>query len=210
MKSAKGLESSLSEIVDTIKTVNGVIGIILFGSVARGDHDEGSDIDLLVIFKDQDAMRKNEWEVTRRIPSDVFAQSICVCPSTLEAMNPVFLQSIFEDGVILYMQHPFTLRLKSAGVAPYLIVSYGLGALSQREKQKVDYQLFGRVAEGHSYAGLVEKHGGRRLGRGCLLIPTQGSESVLSLLDERGLKYDLLEVYLPKIENSSLRFLNSL
>jgi len=210
MRSAKDLEPSLSEIVDVIKTVDGVIGIILFGSVARGDYDEGSDIDLLVIFKDENTMRKNEWEVTRRIPSDVFAQSICVCPSTLEAANPVFLQSVLEDGVILYMQHPFVLKLKSAGVAPYLIVSYGLGVLSQREKQKVDYQLFGRVAGGRSYAGLVDKYGGRRLGRGCFLIPKEGSEPVLRLLDEHGLRYELVEAYLPKIEKSPLRFLSSL
>jgi len=210
MRSAKDLESSLSEIVDAIKTVDGVIGIILFGSTARGDHDEGSDIDLLIIFKDQDAMRKNEWEVTRSIPSDIFAQSICVCPSTLETTNPVFLQSVLEDGVILYMQHPLVLKIKSASLAPYLIVSFGLGILSQREKQKIDYKLFGRVSEGRSYAGLVEEHDGRRLGRGCFLIPKEDSESVLSLLDEHGLRYELLEAYLPKIKESPLRSLSSL
>ncbi len=210
MRSAKDLESSLSEIVDAVKTVDGVIGIILFGSVARGDYDEGSDIDLLVIFKDEDTMRKNEWEVTCRIPSDIFAQSICVCPSMLAGANPVFLQSVSEEGVILYMQYPFVLKLKSAGAAPYFIVCYGLGVLSQREKQKVDYRLFGRVAGKRSYAGLVDKYGGRRLGRGCFLVPKGGSKFVLNFLDKHNLKYELLEVYLPKIEKSPLRSLPSL
>ena len=200
MKSAKSLELSLSEIVNAIRTVDGVIGIILFGSVTRGDYDEGSDVDLLVIFKDEDVLRRNEWEVTRRIPSNIFAQSICVCPSMLKTMNPVFLQSVSEDGVILFMQHPFVLRVQSACVVPYFIVSYGLGGLSQREKQKVDYKLFGRVVGKRTYGGLVERYGGRRLGRGCFLIPKESSEFVLNRLREFNLRYELMEVYLPNIE----------
>ncbi|MDI6905658.1 MAG: nucleotidyltransferase domain-containing protein [Candidatus Bathyarchaeia archaeon] len=191
---------SLSEIVDAIKTVEGVIGIILFGSVARGDYDEGSDIDLLVIFRDEDLMRRNEWEVTRRIPSDVFAQSICVCPSMLKSANPVFLRSVLDDGVILYMRHPFVSRFQLACGVPYFIVSYSLEGLSQREKQKVDYKLFGRVVGERSYEGAVEKCGGKRLGRGCFLVPKESSESVLNLLKKYSLRYDLMEAYLPKVE----------
>ena len=84
MKSARQLESILPELVGAIKTVEGVVGIILFGSAARGEADEGSDIDLLVLFEDEDKMRRNEWEVTRRIPPKTFVQTICACPSTLD------------------------------------------------------------------------------------------------------------------------------
>jgi len=200
MKSLKWLESSLSKIVDAIKTVDGVIGIILFGSVARGKADQGSDIDLLILFKDENAMRINEWEVTRRIPPDMFTQSICVCPSTLKAVNPVFLQSVLEDGIILYMQHPLDLRLRLASTVPYLIVSYSLEGLPQREKQKIDYRLFGKLAGERSYVGLIEKHGGKRLGRGCFLIPKESSEPVVSLLNKHNLKYELMEVHVPKTQ----------
>lgn len=200
MRLVRNLESNLSEIVDAIKTVEGVVGIVLFGSVARGDYDEGSDIDLLVIFRDENLMRRNEWQVTRRIPSDVFAQSICVCPSMLKSVNPVFLRSVLEDGVILYMRHPFVLRFQSACGVPQLIVSYSLDGLSQREKQKVDYELFGRVVGERIYEGAVGNCGGKRLGRGCFLVPKESSESVLSLLKRCNLRYDLMEVYLPKVE----------
>ena len=44
------LRSSLREaFADSFK------GMILYGSYARGDHDEGSDVDLLVLFEDKDA-----------------------------------------------------------------------------------------------------------------------------------------------------------
>jgi len=109
MKLAKQLESGLSELVSAIQTVDGVIGIILFGSFARGEADDGSDIDLLIVFENEEKMRENEWEVTRRIPSHIFAQSICVCPSTLKEMNPVFVQSVLREGTILYLRYPWML-----------------------------------------------------------------------------------------------------
>jgi hypothetical protein len=196
MKLVGQLELSLSEIVKALKTVDGVIGIILFGSVARGEADEGSDIDLLVLFEDEDKMRKNEWEVTRRIPPNIFAQSICVCPSTLKQMNPVFIRSVFEEGIILYMRYPWVLESRLANAVEFLLVTYSLEGLSQREKQRVDYKLFGRVLGKHSYPGLVEKCGGKRLGRGCFLVPRENAEAVLNFLNEHSIKHEFTEAYI--------------
>ncbi|NIU82725.1 MAG: hypothetical protein GWN31_04680 [Candidatus Thorarchaeota archaeon] len=197
MRSVSRLESSLSEIVNAIKTVDGVIGIILFGSVTRGKADEGSDIDLLVLFENEDKMRRNEWEVTRRIPSNLFTQSICACASTLERMNPVFIQSVLEDGLILYAQHPLVLRSRLANALACLIVTYSLENLPQKEKQKVNYELFGRRVAERRYLGLVEELGGRRLGRGCFLIPKENAEVVLNTLNAHDAKYESMEVYIP-------------
>lgn len=201
----KQLESSLSKIVAAVKDVEGVVGIILFGSFARGEADEGSDIDLLVLFEDEDLMRKGEWEVTRLIPADVFAQSICACPSTLEEMNPVFLQSVLEEGVILYMRHPFALRSRLTSISPHLVVTYSLRGLSQREKQKVDYRLFGRTVGEHRYEGIVEECGGKRLGRGCFLIPKENAQTILGLLDRHNVKYESMDVYVPSKTEIFLR-----
>lgn len=205
MSLVKQLESSLSKIVAAVKNVEGVVAVILFGSFARGEADEGSDIDLLVLFEDEDAMRRNEWEVTRRMPADVFAQSICVCPSTLKEMNPVFLQSVLEEGVILYMRHPLVLRSRLASISPHLVVTYALKGLSQREKQRVDYRLFGRTVGKHHYEGIVEECGGKRLGRGCFLIPEENAQKVLDLLDKYHVKYELMDVYVPDKTESFLQ-----
>jgi len=197
MRSVSQLESSLSEIVNAIKTVDGVIAIILFGSVARGEADEGSDIDLFVLFDDEDKMRLNEWEVTRRVPSNVFAQTICACPSTLGKLNPVFLDSVLKDGLILYAQYPLILKSRLAGATACFIVTYSLKDLPQKEKQKVNYQLFGSEVAGRRYIGLVEQGGGRRLGRGCFLIPREKAEGVLNVLNKHDIKYNTIETYTP-------------
>lgn len=197
MKSVGQLGSSLSEIVNAIKTVDGVIGVILFGSVARGEADEGSDIDLFVLFVDEDSMRRNEWEVTRRVPSEVFAQIICACPSTLEKVNPVFLQSVLEDGLILYSQYPLIFKSRLMNATAFLIVRYSLEGLPQKVKQKLSYRLFGSEVGGRRYFGLVEQGGGRHLGRGCLLIQKEKAEDILNALSECGVKYEIIETYTP-------------
>ena len=197
MKSVSQLGSSLSDVVNAIKTVDGVIGVILFGSVARGEADEGSDIDLFVLFVDEDNMRRNEWEVTRRVPPEVFAQTICACPSTLEKVNPVFLQSVFEDGLILYAQYPLVFKSRLMNATAFLIVRYSLEGLPQKVKQKLSYRLFGSEVGGRRYPGLVEQGGGRHLGRGCFLIPKEKAEDVLNTLSECGVNYEIIETYKP-------------
>ncbi len=56
MKLGGKLESDLSRLVEIISSFKEVIGVILFGSIARGDFDEYSDYDILVIFKDKGSM----------------------------------------------------------------------------------------------------------------------------------------------------------
>jgi predicted nucleotidyltransferase len=50
----------LSEVVRTLRTRFGAVEVILYGSAARGDLDEESDIDLLVVLPKLDWTRQKE------------------------------------------------------------------------------------------------------------------------------------------------------
>jgi len=63
MKLVGKLESDLDRLVEAISNVEGVLAIILFGSRARGDYDEYSDYDLLVVFQNDEVM----WENRRKL-----------------------------------------------------------------------------------------------------------------------------------------------
>jgi predicted nucleotidyltransferase len=184
----------LCEVVDAIKGVDGVVGVVLFGSTARGEADEGSDLDLLVFFEDEEKLREGEWEVTRRIPPKIFAQSICVSPSTAQEMNPTFLRSVLEEGILLYARYPLALKANQLGAVPSLIISYSLAKLPQKEKQAINYKLFGRGIQQRRYRGLVGEVGGRHLGRGCMLLPEEAAGAVLSLLGKHNVKYQIMRV----------------
>jgi len=62
-------------------------------------------------------------------------------------------------------------------------------------KQKVDYKLFGKVIGERKYPGLEEECGGKRLGRGCFLVPKENAKTVLDFLTEHNIKYELSDVY---------------
>ncbi|HID90884.1 TPA: hypothetical protein EYP44_02875 [Candidatus Bathyarchaeota archaeon] len=90
---------------------------------------------------------------------------------------------------------------------------YSLENLTQTEKQKVSYKLFGKKAGRRRYLGLVERCGGRRLGRGCFLVPKADAGEALSTLREHGVRHQTTEVYMCPAEDpvaSFKRFYRSL
>jgi len=80
----------------------GVVGVFLFGSFARGDYDEFSDHDLLVIFEDKVSMWQSWDELFQAVGN--LRMDLHVIPETLEefeAANPVFLEELFKYGKVL-------------------------------------------------------------------------------------------------------------
>jgi len=62
-------EYDLSRLATLISSIDEVIANILFGSIARGDYNEYSNYDLLIIFKDKESMWSRWDELFRRVGS---------------------------------------------------------------------------------------------------------------------------------------------
>ena len=80
--------------------------IILFGSMARGDADEYSDIDLIVVKKSDKRFVERLVEVTAYLPRDVVRADVLVyTPEEFQSMqekgNP-FIEQALKDGIVLY------------------------------------------------------------------------------------------------------------
>ena len=52
----------IKELISKIGKIKGVLAVIMFGSYARGEFDEGSDVDL-VLFLDDETLRLGRREV---------------------------------------------------------------------------------------------------------------------------------------------------
>jgi predicted nucleotidyltransferase len=81
--------------------------IILFGSYARGDSDQDSDLDLLVIKDSQQKNREIRREIDslltgRRFGIDVIVRSPEEVEENLKDGNPFYLNHIFKEGKVLY------------------------------------------------------------------------------------------------------------
>jgi len=183
----------LSKLVQAITSVEGVLAVILFGSRARGDYDEHSDYDLLVVFENDELMWKNRRQLYQNIGNlGLFTQVLTRSIKELtEKTEPTFLQNILQHGILLYLRYPFTAPALAQNLKPATIVSYHLAKLPHNQKMKVNYRLFGK----QNKKNLVEETGGRKLGEGCFMIPTESLEKVTTILKQFDVPFDTIRVY---------------
>ena len=83
--------------------------IILFGSMARGDADEYSDIDLILIKKTETRFVQRLVEAGSYIPLDLSVDIFVYTPEEFQVMveneNP-FIEQALKDGVTIYEKTP--------------------------------------------------------------------------------------------------------
>ena len=185
MVSRSDLKQDLDLLVKAVTEVPGVAALILFGSHAKGTADEGSDLDILVLFKDADSMRNHKRELFERVaPLGLFVQLLV---RTVEEFwsrtDPFFRQEILTHGQILYLRHPVQQIFD-----PVAIVSFELKDLTHREKMQLVYRT-NRILES----------GGKRMGRGCLMVGRETLPELEALLRSFGARYTITHAYLPSV-----------
>ncbi len=101
--SQRATSISTQEIVDTILRDYGPVEkIIFFGSAARGEADEYSDIDLIIVKEtDKPFVRRSVEAPYFRISSDIFVYTPQEFEQMKEDENP-FIESALEQGIVLY------------------------------------------------------------------------------------------------------------
>jgi len=181
--------------VNAITKVEGVVAIILFGSRAKGNYNEHSDYDLLIVFEDDEVMWRNRrklYENTGKLGlfTQVLTRSIKELWGKTE---PTFLQSILKHGVILYLKYPLQAPAFLQKLKPMAIVTYELKGITQNEKMRMIYRLFGKQTR----KGIVYQRGGRKLGDGCFMIPMENLEETIQILKQNYVKFEVTTVYKP-------------
>ena len=103
----KTYEEEIERIVSVLRAYNPE-RIILFGSLARGDFDKDSDIDLLIIKDDQRKRTERICEIYRLIRSPkrtIAVEPLVLTPKEIEnavSEGSFFLEDVLKEGKILY------------------------------------------------------------------------------------------------------------
>ena len=172
----------------------GIRRIILYGSVARNEFDEGSDIDL---FFDCGNEAETKKLVSRALAKFYASQEwgkwklkgitneIQPMVGSLEEWD--LKQSAEKEGVQLY----------SSTAAPHLMKYYlfsfsALTPLSRRNR--VIRRLFGR--KGYNQAGIVERYGGSKITPRSFLIPQDGVKEATTVLSKEKAEFSFKEVWM--------------
>ncbi|PKB72802.1 MAG: hypothetical protein BZY75_05230 [SAR202 cluster bacterium Io17-Chloro-G7] len=83
--------------------------IILFGSVARGDDDEYSDVDLIIVKETETRFIQRQVDATNLVPRDISVDIFVYTPKEFQKMiedNSPFIERVLADGIILYENAP--------------------------------------------------------------------------------------------------------
>ncbi len=181
--------------------------VILFGSVARGDFDKDSDIDVFVdIFRGPsrdsetevsasvhacvnsfDAVRKKRWDIRG------ITLPVKVTVGDLEQYHwKPLVEEMQDHGIVLF--GPFAKAGEKIHTL-HLLVTFAARGLSPARRMQLARRIFGYSIkkEGKTYPqqGLVEQEAGLRLGPGAFIVPLAAKRSVESLFREIPVKYQI-------------------
>lgn len=162
----------LNKIIDRLSEIKEVKAIILYGSFARGEFGSRSDIDLFILTsKDiKDKVEEKVIELENQIHRSI--QPTLRTVKQLKATDSGLLQSIFQEGKILFLREYFDFPVSSLlEQKPFVIYKFDISHLKQNKKAQVNRKFYGYKDKGYNYEGLIHKVGGSKLSSGCVIVP---------------------------------------
>lgn len=173
--------------------------IILFGSVARGDFNKDSDIDIFIdteknteeeanrilsLFKQSEIQRK--WEIKG------LKNEISIKIGKLKEWN--LRRNIISDGILLYGK----LKEMPEEIEYYLMFSLSFIKLKKFQKVRLWRKLYGyyqRLGKKvYASKGLIEKLNGKRI-EGGIVIPIKNKKAITEFLNKEKIKYKVFDIW---------------
>lgn len=171
---------------------------MLFGSAARGEFREGSDID---IFVDVGAGQEDAAQKLFSAATAKFMESREFGPWKLRNFTPginvlagrisewELKDTAMKESVVLY-------GTTASGVERFAIVRFK-PIKDVATRNRVIRKLFGRAEKGFSDSGLVGKLGGERIAPAVFMVPEAGLGEILRAVQKDAVDFRIKPVLLP-------------
>ncbi|MBL7131510.1 MAG: nucleotidyltransferase domain-containing protein [Candidatus Omnitrophica bacterium] len=187
----------LKKIAKELSGIEDVKAVILYGSLARGEFTSRSDIDLFILTTDDKTQKEVEdkvIELESAIGRNI--QPTIRTVAELQKTDTGLLQNIFQEGKVLYLKEPSD--IPSAILLqqkPFLIYSFQISSLPQKDKAKFNRQLYEQTRKGYKYKGLLQEIGGQKLSAGCIMVPHMQKETIEKFFKKFKVKFEQLKVW---------------
>ena len=178
---------------------------ILFGSTARGEATEDSDVDLLVSPRTQ-GDEETILEVIRRVERECHVRIACITVDPdLNDIDRQMLDTVLREGQVLVGEMP-RVGVQDLDLESVRLVSFDLRALPGAMKARLSRDLYGfetrKRYKGKTYvrrvSGRIEEWGGRKIGRGTVLVPEKVVREIDRLLRSYGAKRMLIPLWIQR------------
>jgi len=189
----------ISEILPRLARIQKLTAAILYGSAARGELTEGSDIDLMLVFDvPHNPETGGELEAAHRILGETRTERRLqvVATNLRQALDPDFLDNVSREGLIIYGK-PLIFTIENLQLRPYVIYTYSVEGLPQTKKTMLQRALRGykvvRKVRGKIYKseknGLLETLQAKKLGKGAIMVPQENSKALEKLFTQHNIKH---------------------
>ena len=187
----------LKKVAKELSKIEDVKFVILYGSIAREEFTSRSDVDLFILIT-EDKTQKEIHDKVIELESEIGRniQPTIRTIAELQKTDTGLLQNIFQEGKILYLREPSD--IPSAILLqqkPYLIYSFQISSLSQKDKARFNRQLYEQTKKEYKYKGLLQEIGGQKLSAGCVMIPYEQKEKVEEFFKKFKVKFEQLKVW---------------
>ena len=171
--------------------------VILFGSVARGEADEESDVDLFFNVKG-----KNNFKVVIKRELERFYKSKVAGVWSLKGVKNFIRfevgeldkwklrRSVISDGIVLYGKY------RGAPEKMEGFVFFNLKPIRDIAKRnRILRKLFGRKEKSYFVDGVVDGMSGKRLSPTSFVVPIGRSQEILGMLNSEKLDFSFFEFW---------------
>jgi len=183
-----------------IPKLNNISEIVLFGSVARGESDKDSDVDLFFNLE----IKEDEKKVERVIKEELkrfYKSKIAEIWFSKGIKNEISIKvgelnkwklkrSVISDGICLYG------RYKETPENMKDFVLFNIEPIKNiTNRNKIIREIFGRKEKGYSKQGLLEKFNGKRLSASSFVILKENSNEVINFIGKHKINYQFFEFW---------------
>lgn len=191
------MKQTLKKITRALSSIDDVRAIMLYGSHARKEATTRSDIDLLILTT-KPATTQQIQETIIKLENETGAtiQPTIRTVKQLPKTDTGLLQNIFQEGRILYLKEPA--EIPAATILqqkPYLIYTFQITNLDQKQKAKFNTELYGRTKGKYQYTGLLQEIGGQKLSAGCITIPVNQKQQMEKYFQKNKIKYQQTKIW---------------
>ncbi len=174
--------------------------IILFGSVARGDFDKESDIDIFIDTQDNKIEAEINKLLSLFLKSEIqkkwelkgLKQDISLKVGKLDEWK--LKRSIISDGIMLYGKF----KDIPDEVGNYSVLELLFDTFNRNKKVSLWRKLYGykQKVDGVEYAtdGLIDECGGKRLEK-VVIVPSEKALPLLDFLHKYKIKHTIREIW---------------
>lgn len=180
------------EFANKAKKIKGILQIILFGSVAKGEDKAASDIDIAIIhnLKDVESLK---GEVNKIAPEKIQVAYVNInrLPREVELVS-----ALAGEGLLLYGK-PLKVNLNQKELKPFVLMVYDTRNMARKQRMLLNRALHGSVSKsrykGKVYQseskGVVAHAGVTKLTKACLLAEPKKAAVIRNVLNQFKVKF---------------------